>query len=242
MVGAGVEPAAAWRRTGLRFAVAIAYVSLTNDETHHPMSTARADPVARTEPTRERIAAVAERLFRAMGYQKTAVADIARELGMSPANVYRFYPSKSAINEAIAARLLGGMERGAWEIARGPGGAADRLRRLFRYLHEQHVALFFEERRLHDMVTAAMAEHWGVIERFIRSVQDAIRHVLEDGIAAGEFARLDPDQTALTIRHALLAWNHPVLIADCVGRTMTEAELAAQLEQMTGFILRALRP
>jgi AcrR family transcriptional regulator len=39
-----------------------------------------------------------------MGYQKTAVADIARELGMSPANVYRFFPSKSAINEATRTR------------------------------------------------------------------------------------------------------------------------------------------
>ena len=43
---------------------------------------------------RSRIEETAERLFRNMGYQKTAVADIARELGMSPANVYRFYPSK----------------------------------------------------------------------------------------------------------------------------------------------------
>ncbi len=41
--------------------------------------------------TRARIADAAERLFRTLGYQKTAVADIARECGMSPANVYRFF-------------------------------------------------------------------------------------------------------------------------------------------------------
>ena len=40
--------------------------------------------------TRERILVVAERLFRQIGYQKTTVADIAKELRMSPANVYRF--------------------------------------------------------------------------------------------------------------------------------------------------------
>ncbi len=33
--------------------------------------------------TRERILAVAERLFRQIGYQKTTVADIAKELRMS---------------------------------------------------------------------------------------------------------------------------------------------------------------
>ncbi len=44
--------------------------------------------------TRERILEVAERLFRQIGYQKTTVADIAKELRMSPANVYRFFESK----------------------------------------------------------------------------------------------------------------------------------------------------
>src|ERR1700681_1014603 len=44
--------------------------------------------------TRERILVVAERLFREIGYQKTTVADIAKLLRMSPANVYRFFDSK----------------------------------------------------------------------------------------------------------------------------------------------------
>ena len=41
--------------------------------------------------TRERILVVAERLFRQIGYQKTTVADIAKELRVSPAGVYRFF-------------------------------------------------------------------------------------------------------------------------------------------------------
>src|ERR1700704_5814429 len=46
--------------------------------------------------TRARILVVAERLFREIGYQKTTVADIAKMLRMSPANVYRFFDSKKA--------------------------------------------------------------------------------------------------------------------------------------------------
>ena len=55
---------------------------------------------------RRQILETAGALFHAMGHQKTAVADIARELGMSPANIYRYFASKSAINEAIAGRVL----------------------------------------------------------------------------------------------------------------------------------------
>lgn len=197
---------------------------------------------ASAEDTRRRIEDTAETLFRSMGYQKTAVADIARELGMSPANIYRFYPSKSAINEVIAARMLDGVEAELWAIARGDGPAADRLRLLLRVLHQRHLGLFFSERRLHDMVTAAMAEHWGVIERFIHGVQTAIRHVLMDGAASGAFARLDPEATANSIKMAVLGFVHPVLIAECGVRQVTEAEMARDLEAVIDLLLRGLRP
>lgn len=194
------------------------------------------------EETRRRIEDAAERLFRTMGYQKTAVADIARELGMSPANVYRFFPSKSAINEAIAARMLEGVQAELWAIARGPGAPAERLAQLLRTLHRRHMALFFAERRLHDMVTAAMAEHWGVVAQFIHSITTAIRHVLMDGMADGSFAKLDPEATAKTISQANLAFMHPVMIAECVGRMVSEEEMAADLEAMLALLLRGLRP
>ena len=57
--------------------------------------------------TRERILVVADRLFRQLGYQKTTVADIAKKLRMSPANVYRFFDSKKSIHEGVARTLMG---------------------------------------------------------------------------------------------------------------------------------------
>ncbi|WP_439550254.1 TetR family transcriptional regulator [Falsiroseomonas sp.] len=197
---------------------------------------------ASAEETRRRIEDTAEALFRSMGYQKTAVADIARELGMSPANIYRFYASKSAINEAIASRMLTGVEADIWTIARGPGTPPERLRLLLRTLHQRHMALFFSERRLHDMVTAAMAEHWGVVEHFIHAIQTAIRHVVMDGIASGDFGGIDPETTAQSIKQATLAFMHPGLIAECMANIKSDTELAQDLEAMVDLLLRALRP
>jgi AcrR family transcriptional regulator len=194
------------------------------------------------EETRQRIADTAEQLFRTMGYQKTAVADIARELGMSPANVYRFFASKSAINEAIAARMLGGLEAEIWAVARGDGPPPERLARLLQTLHRRHLALFFAERRLHDMVTAAMAEHWGVVQRFIQGCVTAIRHVLMDGMASGDFAKGDAEATAKAIKQSIIAFVHPVLIAECVSHGTPEEELSADLDRLIGLILSGLRP
>jgi AcrR family transcriptional regulator len=90
-------------------------------------------PQVRTSPddTRARIMATAEVLFRRLGFAKTAVADIAAELKMSPANVYRFFPSKNAIIEAICRRCLSEVEEKAWAVARAKGPAPQRMERLF---------------------------------------------------------------------------------------------------------------
>src|SRR2546423_11459121 len=90
------------------------------------------NPQIRTKPddTRERIMETAEALFRRLGFAKTAVADIAAELKMSPANIYRFFESKNAIVEAICRRCLSEVEEKAWAVASSKTSAAQRLERL----------------------------------------------------------------------------------------------------------------
>src|SRR3989442_12054199 len=85
--------------------------------------------------TRERILVVAERLFREIGYQKTTVADIAKVLRMSPANVYRFFDSKKAIHEGVARTLMGAVEDAAQAVAARHESAAARLCELSTTIH-----------------------------------------------------------------------------------------------------------
>ncbi|TMJ41841.1 MAG: TetR/AcrR family transcriptional regulator [Alphaproteobacteria bacterium] len=95
---------------------------------------------AKTKPddTRARIIETAEMLFRRMGFAKTAVADIAGELGMSPANIYRFFSSKHAIVEAICQHCLAELEAKAWAVARSPGPASQRIEQLIMAVVNYH--------------------------------------------------------------------------------------------------------
>src|ERR1700748_2666867 len=88
--------------------------------------------------TRERILVVAERLFRQLGYQKTTVGDIAKELHMSPANVYRFFDSKKAIHEGVCRTLMGEVEVAAAAIMQRPGSASARLREMINTIHRMN--------------------------------------------------------------------------------------------------------
>ncbi|WP_363735945.1 helix-turn-helix domain-containing protein [Mesorhizobium sp.] len=88
------------------------------------------------DEVRARILEVAEKHFRRIGYHKTSIADIASDLGMSRANVYRFFPSRDAINGFICKRILDEAADIAFAIARANAMAPEKLSRLLIAVHQ----------------------------------------------------------------------------------------------------------
>jgi AcrR family transcriptional regulator len=199
------------------------------------MSALTEAPNVRESEQRARIIATAARLFREIGFQKTTVADIARELRMSPANVYRFFSAKSEINGAVARQLMGEVEAGARNIARGPGSAADRLRTLIRAIETGNAERYVANRKLHDMVEAALIENWPIISDHIDQIDAILEEVIASGMANGEFAKGEAREAARLVHVACIRYFHPRLMVECADRpTPTSA-------QMIEFCIVALR-
>ena len=195
----------------------------------------------RTKPddTRARIMDTAEALFRRLGYAKTAVADIAGELKMSPANVYRFFPSKNAIIEAICQRCLGELEDTAWAVARSRGSAAERLERLVLEILAYHRENHLTEQRVNDMVLAAIELSWGAIRAHKEHIRMVFESILREGIERGEFERVDPRETSRLMLIALVNFCHPVLVAQYL---QDKGDLEADARTTIRFLLRAITP
>src|ERR1700704_6556663 len=134
--------------------------------------------------TRERILVVAERLFREIGYQKTTVADIAKVMRMSPANVYRFFDSKKSIHEGVARGLMGEVEEAAQGIADKPGPAPPRLRELMKTVHRMNSERYVGDSKLHEMVAVAMEESWEVCVAHMERITETIAGVIAEGAAS----------------------------------------------------------
>jgi AcrR family transcriptional regulator len=186
--------------------------------------------------TRERILVVAERLFREIGYQKTTVADIAKMLRMSPANVYRFFDSKKAINEGVARRLMGEVEDAAQTIATGPEPAARRLRELMTSIHRMNSERYVGDSKLHEMVEIAMEESWDVCVTHMQQITETIAAVIADGAESGEFEAPDVPLAAMCACTAMMRFFHPQMIAQCATKP------GPSLEQMIDFVLAGLAP
>jgi AcrR family transcriptional regulator len=166
----------------------------------------------RPEETRARIMETAEALFRRLGFAKTTVADIASELGMSPANVYRFFSSKNAIVQAICQRCLSELEAKIWAVARSRDPAPQRLERLVLENLAYHKENLLVEQRVSDLVQFAMQESWDAIMAHKEVHRTAVELILRDGIEAGDFEPVDPRETSMLIQQALVGSCHPILL------------------------------
>ncbi|MEO6840409.1 MAG: TetR/AcrR family transcriptional regulator [Bradyrhizobium sp.] len=186
--------------------------------------------------TRERILVVAERLFRQIGYQKTTVGDIAKELRMSPANVYRFFDSKKAIHEGVARTLMGGVEEATEVIARRRGTASVKLRELMTTIHRMNSERYVGDSKLHEMVEVAMEESWEVCVAHMERITQTIGGVIAEGAASGEFEVRDVLEAAMCACSAMMRFFHPQMIAQCADKP------GPSLDQMIDFVLAGLSP
>src|SRR3954466_7460615 len=186
--------------------------------------------------TRERILVVAERLFRQIGYQKTTVADIAKELRMSPANVYRFFDSKKSIHEGVARGLMGEVEVEAQRIAQTQGPAATRLRELMKTVHRMNSERYVGDSKMHEMVAIAMEEDWHVCVAHMELITETIGSVIAEGAATGEFEVADVPLAAMCACSGMIRFFHPQMIAQCANKP------GPSIDQMIDFIIAGLSP
>ena len=199
------------------------------------------NPQVKIKPdgTRARIMDTAEGLFRRLGYAKTAVADIAAELEMSPANVYRFFSSKNAIVEAICQRCLSELEDRAWSVARSRGSAAERIERLVLEILSYHKENLLTEQRVNDMVLAAIELSWEAIRVHKEHMRMVFESLLREGIEAGDFEQVDPREISRLLFISLVHFCHPVLVAEYL---QDQEDLEGDARVTVRFLLRAITP
>lgn len=188
--------------------------------------------------TRDEIISAAGRHFSRNGYRKTSVADLAREIGVTPAYIYRFFESKQAIGEAICRKTLGIIDQRLDAIAAQDAPASERLRRACSAYLEASLDLAFRDRKLHETVVIAIQQNWPPLRAHHQHTAAVFRGILKDGREHGEFDRKTalPELTRAVFA-AVWSVSHPLAL-----ESSDRAEARSDLGFLTTLILRGLAP
>ncbi|MGV7216945.1 TetR/AcrR family transcriptional regulator [Bradyrhizobium sp. UFLA05-112] len=180
-----------------------------------------------------RIIDAAVRSYRDFGYRKTTVADVARGASMSSANVYRFFLSRRALEEAVVAELLEETFMAAATAVRRDASALQRLAGTFRALSQVHDFRVANDTRLHELVAAAVAANWPVSLAYADRVRGVVRSIIAAGQASGELRPGNPTVLTCCLLEAMDTYVNP-----SQTRSLT---VRPTFEEMMKFCMGALR-
>lgn len=124
--------------------------------------------------TRELILSRATDMLIELGYERTTVAELAKSLGMSPANVFKHFGSKAELASAVIADRL------SRETSLGSAAKQCRWKFLLFSRLKELVDFSREEPRLYEVIATMMsAEDAGTLlrQRMLKELQQAVTDV-----------------------------------------------------------------
>jgi AcrR family transcriptional regulator len=184
----------------------------------------------------ETIVSAAEEVLRRHGPEKATVLDVARMLGVSHGSVYRHFPSKMALREAVIRRWLDRVREdlaAAQEIELAP---PDRLRGLLTTMFVAKWTKAREDPELFATFRVLATEHSTVSSAHVAFLLAQIRAIVADGIAGGDFAAGDPETLARAILNATSRFHDPTHAAE-----WRSSEVETESAGVISLILDGLR-
>jgi AcrR family transcriptional regulator len=185
--------------------------------------------------TPERILEVTEDVLRRFGLAKATVVDVARALDVSHGSVYRHFPSKASLREAVAKRWLARVSAPLDEIAEDKGPAPARLERWLRTLCLAKQKKVSEDPEMFATYLTLAREACSVVKAHKDGLIDQIADIISDGVKQGAFDVADPKASARAIFEATSRYQHPAHADE-----WKDPDLAARLDVLLALLLRGL--
>lgn len=148
------------------------------------------------EGPRVRLLAAAALEIRQIGPKRMTISGLAGRLGMSHANVYRYFQNKQAIIDAVLNAWLRVLETRLQDIVDGPDPADDKLERFLATLTRAYAETLTHDPSLFQLL-AEPGEGAVEGERHRRRIEAYVERIVEEGSATRLFSGGDPRRMAM---------------------------------------------
>jgi len=192
-------------------------------------------PRRKAEETREDILRTADALFRERGIAKSSIADIAHALGMSPANVFKHFHSKTALVDAICDRHITHMI-GRFDTVDTPAAPPEKLGLVVRRLMQAHLEDIRDNPFFLEMVFLVAKTEIESGLHYRQLIEELFFNLISDGVEAGVYHCIDCRAVSRHVAASFASVLHPVFLVH-----ETQAELDQRLNGIVALINAALQ-
>jgi AcrR family transcriptional regulator len=185
--------------------------------------------------TPERILEVTEDVLRRFGLTKATVVDVARALDVSHGSVYRHFPSKASLRQAVAKRWLDRANAPLQKIAESSGPAPARLEKWLRTMFEIKHKKVSEDPEMFQTYLTLAREACEVVKAHKERLVGQIADILSDGVKQGVFQLADAKVSARAVFDATVRYQHPAHADE-----WSDPQTPARFDALLALILRGL--
>jgi len=189
-----------------------------------------------TPLTTDRILDAAEEVLRRYGPAKTTVVDVARALDVSHGTIYRHYPSKAALRDAVVQRWLHRVSAPLEALAQNDAEPAAQLRGWLDLLIAQKRAKVFGDPELFALYDTLAQQATAAVEAHVAELTDQLTRIVARGAAQGVFQVPDARQAARAIFSATARFHHPAHASEWHRPTIDE-----EFAEVWRLLLRGIR-
>ncbi len=192
--------------------------------------------MAERDAVRDQIIEAAKTRFWHYGFAKTTMAEVAKDCGMSPGNLYRFFPGKLDIAEAIATNEFLRHQDQLRGLVHKAGQTARERLKAFMFEELRHTYQILEKNpRVHEMAVVIANERPQYSNWMFAEQRKLLVEILEDGERAGEFRAADREFTAEMMQSATMKFRFPQLWS-----RLTLPQLERELDGVLGLLIDGL--
>ncbi len=194
--------------------------------------------MAERDAVRDQIIEAAKTRFWHDGFAKTTMAELAKDCGMSPGNLYRFFPGKLDIAEAIARHEFDFHQDQLRALVQEAGKSARERLRAFFFEELRHTYQVLEKNpRIYEMAVVIAHERPEYSNWMYAEQRKLLVEILEEGERAAEFRLSDKQLTAEMLQSATMKFRFPQLWSK-----LTLPKLERELDGVLGLLIDGLRP
>lgn len=185
-----------------------------------------------------RLLAIAADHVRRFGARRLTVVAVAEAAGMTHANVYRYFPSREALLDAVANAALRPVEALLSDIAGAPDPADDKLERMVLALARAYRDLLEHDAAAFGIYAEAVEGNRGIARRHRGRARMLFERVVDEGVATGVFSVRDRQRALSFLTDALFRFTHPAAVR--LDGSLPRAALEPRLATMVAVALRTL--
>lgn len=187
------------------------------------------------EQVKERAIALAAEKMAVLGFSRVRLVDVARDLGVAHSVLYKHFPDKSALLDAVSEKWTRACVEAGEKIARSPRSPSKLIVDWFAAIHRMKRERVLRDPELFKAFDLAAASRKPFVAAYMTALHAQLGALVRRAIAEKEFAAGSAEKYTAFLFEITRGFNYPSMVLQMPGKDREEA-----LKQTLKLALKAL--